>query len=157
MKALLAMILCCVAASAHAAGVALDAGVGAAIHQFIDSFDKGDVKAAEATHAADPTIVDEVPPYRWQGRGAFKTWLGDLTKHDTAAGVTDGNVKLGEAIRQEIDGDHAYVVMAAEYTFKQKGMPMKAAAQMTFALAKGKGGWRIAGWTYSAPRAAPAQ
>jgi len=34
---------------------------------------------------------------------------------------------------------------------------MKAPAQMTFTLAKVKGGWRIAGWTYSAPRAAPAQ
>jgi hypothetical protein len=36
-------------------------------------------------------------------------------------------------------------------------MPMKAPAKMTFALAKGMGGWRIAGWTYSPPRAAPAQ
>src|SRR5262249_25046394 len=35
--------------------------------------------------------------------------------------------------------DRAYVVMAAQYTFKQKGVPMEATAQMTFAPTKREG------------------
>jgi len=48
--------------------------------------------------------------------------------------------------------DRAYVVMAAQYTFKQKDVPMETTAQMTFAPTKEKDGWRISRWTYSAPQ-----
>jgi len=127
----------------------------ATVHQFIDAFNKGDIKAAEATHAADVAIVDEVAPYQWQGHGAFEAWLDALTKHDTANGVTDGNVKLGNAIREEVTGDHAYVVMASEYAFKQKGVPMKEPSQMTFALRNERDGWRIVAWTFAGPKPTP--
>jgi ketosteroid isomerase-like protein len=155
MRALLVALACTVAMSTNATAVTADVAVTAPIHQFIDNFNKGDEKAAEATHVAEPIIVDEVAPYHWQGHGSFKAWLGDLDKHDKAHGVTDGLVKLGDPIRQEIDGDHAYVVMACDYLFKQKGVSMKAPAQMTFALQKDKDGWRISGWTYAAPRGTP--
>jgi ketosteroid isomerase-like protein len=157
MKALLVAFACAVAMSAGAAGVTVDAAVVAPIHQFIDSFNKGDEKAAEAAHVAEPIIIDEVAPHHWQGHGSFKAWVNDLDKHDKAGGVTDGFVKLGDVIRQEINGDTAYVVMACDYLFKQKGVSMKAPAQMTFALQKEKDGWRISGWTYSAPQGTPAK
>jgi hypothetical protein len=48
--------------------------INAPIHQFIDSFNKGDEAAAVATHTADVVIIDEVPPFMWQGRDVFKTW-----------------------------------------------------------------------------------
>ena len=127
----------------------------AAVRQFIDSFNKGDVKAAEATHAADVTIIDEVPPYHWQGPGAFKSWLADLTKHDAANGVTNGNMKLGSPVREEVSGDRAYVVMATEYTFGQKGVTMREPSQTTFVLKKDGNGWRITGWTFAGPKPAP--
>jgi len=121
----------------------------ATVRQFIDAFNRGDIKAAEETHVAEPIIIDEFPPYQWQGRHSFKTWLGDLTKNDTAAGVTDGHMKLGDVIRQEATGDHAYVVVATDYSFKLKGTPMHEPSQMTFALKKAKAGWRIVGWTFA--------
>lgn len=155
MKALVIALACAVAMSANAAGVTLDAAVAAPITQFIDNFNKGDTKAAEAAHVAEPIIIDEVAPFHWQGHGSFKAWLDDLGKHDKAAGITDGLVKLNDPIRQEISGDNAYVVMASDYLFKQKGVAMKAAAQMTFALKKEKNAWRISGWTYSSPQGTP--
>ena len=148
------MLIAC-ALLATAALAAESAGPADVARQFIDAFDKGDLKAAEATHAADVAIIDEVSPYQWQGHGAFKAWLDDLTKHDTAAGVTDGNVKLGNAIREEVTGNHAYVVIASEYTFKEKGVAMKEPSQMTFALRKEKDGWRIVAWTFAGPKATP--
>ena len=156
MRTLLASIALVAAMGVHAAGVALDPQVAAPIHQFIDSFNKGDTKSAEAAHVKKGLfIVDEVAPHQWQGEGAFKAWMADLDKHDKAAGVTDGSVKLGDAIRQVVSGDHAYVVMAANYAFKQKGVPTNATAQMTFALRKGDGGWKISAWTYSGAEGVP--
>jgi hypothetical protein len=155
MKALLIALACTVTMGASAAGVVVDPAVAAPIRQFIDNFNKGDTKAAEAAHDAEPIIIDEVAPFHWQGHGSFKAWVDDLDKHDKAAGITDGFVKLNDPIRQEIDGDNAYVVMACDYLFKQKGVAMKAAAQMTFALKKEKNSWRISGWTYSSPQGSP--
>jgi len=127
----------------------------ATVQRFLEAFNKGDLKAAEATHATEVTIVDEVPPFHWKGREAFKAWLADLTEYDLAQEITDGHMKLGNTIREEAEHDTAYVVVATEYGFKQKGTPMRASAQMTFALKKDKGLWRIVGWTYAGPKAAP--
>jgi ketosteroid isomerase-like protein len=127
----------------------------ATVQRFLEAFNKGDLKAAEATHATEVAIVDEIPPYHWKGREAFKGWLADLTEHDMAHEVTDGSMKLGATIREETSGDAAYVVVATEYGFKEKGTSMRAPAQMTFALKKDKGLWRIVGWTYAGPKATP--
>jgi ketosteroid isomerase-like protein len=149
------LLILCVALLSTSAVAAESAEPIAVVHQFIDSLNKGDIKGAEATHAADVAIVDEFPPYHWHGRSGFKSWLADLTKYDAANAVTDGNMKLGDRIREEVSGDHAYIVMATEYTFKQKGVPMREPSQMTFVLRKARDGWRIAGWTFSGPKPTP--
>lgn len=127
-----------------------------AVHKFLDSFNSGDIDGAAATQTNDVAIVDEFAPFQWQGDGAFKRWFDRLTQHDTAGGVTDGHMAMGNTIREEVSGDRAYVVVATVYTFKQNGAAMRAPAQMTFALTKGDAGWRISAWTYSAPSATPA-
>ena len=141
------------------------AGLLKPIHQFIDDFNKGDVKGAEAAHLAAPTIIDEVPPHLWQGDGAFRAWAGDLDKAGKAAGDTDEKVVLGSVIRTQIDGDTGYAVLKATYLYKEKGKAMAEPAQMTFALKKDGGDWKIAGWTWAgtvphaatAPAAKPAE
>lgn len=125
------------------------------VQRFLEAFNKGDLKAAEATHAVEVAIVDEVPPFHWRGRGAFKAWLADLTEHDAAHEITDGQMKLGDTIREEAHDDDAYVVVATEYTFKSKGTPLREASQMTFALKKEKAGWRIVAWTFAGPKPTP--
>jgi hypothetical protein len=50
------------------------ADVMAAVHQFIDGFNKGDVKTVLAACAAQASIVDEFPPYAWQGATACSDW-----------------------------------------------------------------------------------
>lgn len=127
------------------------------IQKFIDSFNKGDTASAMATHAADAdlVIVDEVPPYLWRGARAFQAWAADLDSDAKKQGITDQMVTLGTMTRSEMSGDHAYVVVPTVYTFKQNGVAMRAAAQMTVALKKGPGGWLIHGWTWTGPKPTP--
>jgi len=138
------------------AALAADAQLMAPIHQFIDSFNKGDVKAAEAAYASSVAIIDEVAPYIWTGPGAFKAWASALMADAKTRGDTDQGVTVSDPIREEVTGDRAYVVVPAVYAFKEKGAAMKEAGQMTFALLKGAAGWKIAGWTWTGPKAAPA-
>jgi hypothetical protein len=127
----------------------------APINRFLEAFNKGDAAGAAATHAAeaDLVIIDEVTPYLWRGPQAFSTWAADLERDDKKNGVTDQKVSLGAATRVETDGVGAYVIVPSVYTFKQRGVAMREAAQMTFTLKKGPNGWLIHGWTWTGPRA----
>jgi hypothetical protein len=158
MKTTILGLACLAALSTASAAVAATAELAAPIHQFIDAFNKGDGKTAGATHlAAGVSIIDEVPPYIWQGPKAFETWAADLTKNDAAAGITEEKVTLGAVTREVVSPQTAYVIVAATYTFKQKGVAMREPAQMTFALTKIAEGWKIAGWTWTGPDPVPAK
>jgi ketosteroid isomerase-like protein len=141
-----------VAAQLVAAGPALAAPADpalATVHQFIDSINKGDAKAAGALQADDSAIIDEFPPHQWHGPGAFAAWLGDFAKDAAAKGESDQHLALGRPTRVDLDGDTAYVVAPAVYTYKQHGKPMVEPAQMTLALRKGASGWSIAAWAFA--------
>src|SRR5690242_12006881 len=98
--------------------------VTAAINAFIGAVNTGDFKAAAATHVDAPSIVDEFPPHHWQGPTAFNDWLADFGKDSAARKVTDSKLKPHNAKRLIVEGDHAYVVMPTDYTFKQNGKTM---------------------------------
>jgi ketosteroid isomerase-like protein len=151
--AIVALVLA-VAAGASAA----DAQLMAPIQKFIDSFNKGDVAGAAATHSttADLTIVDEVPPHLWNGPKAFQSWSADLDADAKKAGLTEPAVTLGAPTRVESDGEQAYVVVPAVYSFKQNGKAMSEKAQMTFVLKKGASGWLIHAWTWTGRKPSPA-
>jgi hypothetical protein len=150
-RTLVGVVVCMVVASI-AAGA--DSPAMAPIRKFVDSFNKGDSAAAAATHAAsaDLSITDEVPPYLWRGPQAFQSWSRDLAADAEKNGITDQAVTLSAPTREELHGDHAYVVVPAVYAFKQRGVAMREAAQMTFALKKGPDGWLIHGWTWTGPK-----
>jgi len=157
----LGVVVWCVMGAGIGAATA-DAQLMAPIQRFVDSFNNGDAAGAAATHAAtaDLAIIDEVPPYLWRGPQAFQTWSADLDADSKKRGITDQVVTLGAPTREETDGDRAYVVVPAVYTFKDGGVAMREASQMVFALRKGDGGWLIHGWAWTGPkprRAAPAK
>jgi ketosteroid isomerase-like protein len=154
--AVAALVWCVLGAPASAQTP--DAELMAPIQKFIDSFNKGDVAAAAATHTAtaDLVIIDEVPPYVWRGAKAFHTWSADLESDAKKNGITEPMVRISKATRIEQNGDRSYVVVPAVYTFKQRGTAMRESAQMTVLLKKGAAGWLIEGWTWTGPKPRPA-
>jgi len=124
----------------------------AQVHQFIDGFNKGDVKSALAACAEQTSIVDEFPPHEWHGAGACAKWASDYESNAKKEGISDGVVTLAKPRHVDVTGDHAYIVVPANYTFKQKGKAKKETnAMMALALQKGPAGWRIVGWSWAAP------
>ena len=133
---------------------AADPQMMAPITRFMEAFNKGDMAGAAATHTpgADLVIIDEVPPFRWQGAQAFQAWSAALDADSKKKGDTDQNVTISAPTRVESNGTDAYVVVPAVFTFKNKGIAMRENAQMTFVLKKGNSGWLIYGWTWTGPR-----
>ncbi|MGH9547139.1 MAG: hypothetical protein ACRD23_18180 [Terriglobales bacterium] len=120
------------------------------INQFVDGFNKGDTKTAVAACADETSILDEFPPHEWHGAGACAQWLSDFDADAKKNGITDGVVTLKKASHVDISSDYAYVVVPANYTFKQKGKPVSEAGSIiTLSLKKGPDGWRITGWAWA--------
>jgi ketosteroid isomerase-like protein len=129
-----------------------ESDVLAPIHQFVDGFNKGDVKSALGACAEETSIIDEFPPHEWHGAGACAKWADDYVANAKKDEIADGVVNLHHPTHVTVSGDHAYVVVPADYAWKQKGKPMKETrAAFTFALSKAGGGWKIVAWTWSAP------
>jgi hypothetical protein len=134
---------------AQASGSA-QTGVLAPINQFVDGFNKGDTKMAVAACADETSILDEFPPHEWHGAGACAKWLSDFDADAKKNGITDGVVKLGKASHVDISSDYSYVVVPANYTFKQKGKTVSEVGSIiTLSLKKSPTGWRITGWAWA--------
>jgi ketosteroid isomerase-like protein len=124
--------------------------VMAAVHRFVDSFNKGDTAAVAAVCADETSIIDEFPPYEWHGSGACLTWMKDYDTDARANGITDGIVTLGDPRHVDVTGDHAYVVVPANYAFKKDGKPVQETGSMfTLVLQKGAADWRVTGWAWA--------
>ena len=149
-KVILVLAMAALAAVPAAASIKTD--VMAPVHQFVDGFNKGDVKAAQAACTEQMSILDDIPPHEWHGEGAFTRWIGDYEVNAKKNAVSDGVVKLNAPRHVDVTGDRAYVVVPADYTFKRHGKPVKENGSIiTLSLQKLDAGWRITGWAWSKP------
>jgi hypothetical protein len=126
------------------------ASVMAPVHQFIDGFNKGDPKAAIAACTEAVSIIDDFPPHEWHGVGAMAKWMSDYEADAKKNRITDEVVTLGHPRHVDVTADRAYVVVPANYVYKQDGKTVKQLdAIMTVALEHGFKGWLITGWAWA--------
>ncbi|HKD85474.1 MAG TPA: nuclear transport factor 2 family protein [Terriglobales bacterium] len=124
--------------------------VMAKVNQFVEGFNKGDVKMAVGACADQTFIIDEFPPHQWQGMGACSAWATDYETDSKKNGVTDAVVTLGKPRHVDVTGDVAYVVVPASYAYKQHGKAMKeVGSTLTIVLKKGSAGWLITSWAWA--------
>jgi hypothetical protein len=122
----------------------------AAVHQYIDGFNKGDAKLMAATFAVPGSILDGMAPHLWQGPTATEDWYRDVLVEGEQHGASDYFVTLGEPLHNKVTGDSAYVVVPATMTFKLQGKQItQTGAVFTVALRKLAEGWRIAAWAWA--------
>ncbi len=48
------------------------------VHQFVNGFNKGDIKTALTACAEQTSIIDAFPPHEWHGAGACSNWANDF-------------------------------------------------------------------------------
>jgi ketosteroid isomerase-like protein len=126
------------------------ADVWATVKQYMDAVDKGDMKAMLDECGAQTSIIDEFPPHLWQGTTGCADWANDFVAFSKKNNMTDEAVTLGRPLHVDVNGDRAYVVAEAKYTFKQNGKrTTERGALWTVALQKIGTNWRITGWTWS--------
>lgn len=149
-RLILAFVVALAVTPASASEKSDKADVMATVNRFNDGMNTGDTKTALAACAAPSSIVDEFPPYGWQGATACADWANDFAAYNKKMGITDSLAKLGRPRHVDITGDRAYVVMPATYTFKVKGKRVtESGSFLTVALQKSGAGWVITGWAWT--------
>jgi hypothetical protein len=118
----------------------------AAVHQFIDGFNKGNVSSALAACAETTAIIDEFAPHAWTSCTA---WANAYEANAKQNGITDGYVALGKPLHDDITGNVAYTVFPATYTWKLKGKPMSENSLLTVVLKKSSSGWHAVAWSWN--------
>jgi ketosteroid isomerase-like protein len=147
-KIFISLVLTALAAGPATASEKSD--VMAVLHQFVDAFNKGDMKSVLASCADMTSIIDDLPPHEWHGAGACGKWSTDFDAFGKANEITAGVVTLGKPRHIDITADRAYVVVPTGYTFTMKGKPMKQSGSIiTVALQKSASGWRMNAWAWS--------
>jgi ketosteroid isomerase-like protein len=120
------------------------------VRQYVDYFNKGDVKSLAATCAVPASILDGLPPHVWQGPTACEDWYRDVMAAGEREGATGYIVTLGEPWRVDVTGDRAYVVVPSTMTFKVHGeQATQSGSIFTVALRKLAAGWRITAWAWA--------
>ncbi|HXQ10284.1 MAG TPA: nuclear transport factor 2 family protein [Caulobacteraceae bacterium] len=122
----------------------------AAVQKYLASFNTGDRAAAAALCAPDAIVIDDFPPYAWQGPNTCTTWWDALGGYNQAQGIgLPSDVKQsGAAWQLSVTGDRAYIVLPVTYDYAQHGKAVVEAGSIwTIALEKTASGWLIAGWS----------
>jgi ketosteroid isomerase-like protein len=121
-----------------------------AVHQCIDAFNKGDVKAMAACFAVPGSIIDGLAPHVWSGHAACENWYKDVLAAAEHEGATDRLVTMGNPFHASVTGDSAYVVVPASISFKVHGKQItQSGATFTIALRRHEDGWRISAWAWA--------
>ena len=118
------------------------------VRQVIDSFNKGELKTALESCAPQAAIIDEFPPYVWQGTTGCVDWLRDFEAYAEKNGITGAKVVLGKA-HIDVSEGRAFIVTPAHFTFRQNGKRMSEQGSIMATLQNIADGWRITGWVWA--------
>jgi hypothetical protein len=73
-----------------------EADVMAPVRQFVDGFNKSNIKMAQAACADQTFIIDDFPPHEWRGSRATSKWFHDLAALGKKYDMSDPFVTLGK-------------------------------------------------------------
>jgi len=122
----------------------------AAVRNYIDAFNKSDVKAMAEAFADDAFILDGMPPHTWQGARAGERWFSDVLIEGEHVGAKDYVVALGDPWHVTVTGDSAYVVVPTTMKFTVHGKPVTQTGSVyTVALRKVDSRWLITAWAWA--------
>ena len=94
-------------------------------------------------------IVDDLPPFHFQGPTASSDWERAFSAEAENNEVTEPALRLLDATYVNVAGNHAYAVVPAMYSFKRRGEAIQQSCIITAVLAKNDGNWRIASWVWT--------
>jgi ketosteroid isomerase-like protein len=122
----------------------------AVVRQYVNAFNKGDVKAMAVCFAKPGSILDGLAPHVWHGPTAAENWYRDAMLAGDHEGASEYSVTLGQTLHADVKSETAYVVHPATMQFKLRGKQItQSGATFTLALRKVADEWHITAWAWA--------
>jgi hypothetical protein len=146
-----AIVICAWMLFTSASAVASDRSDAlTSIEQLVAAWNKGDDQDVVDRTTKAPAIIDEFPPYHWEGPTALADWNRDYQAHaKEIGGVTESRVDLLQPAEVDVHGDTAYAVIPTTYRYISNAKRIREGGILTAALRKIGGTWRVAAFAWS--------
>lgn len=119
------------------------------VRQFVANMNAGNLETAFTACGEDMSILDNVPPFAWQGKDACQRWADALNANSATQGISDLIFELGEPAVLHADLERAYAVLPARYTFQQNGSADVGKGTLTVALRNTTSGWQMTAFSFA--------
>lgn len=126
-----------------------DAAVVSRVRKLVEAWNRNDAGALAASLSASPVIIDEYPPYHWQGPLALQDWSNDYAAMAELSGLTNPFVTLAAPSAVDVSGNSAYVVVPAVYSATHDSQIVHQKGVMTLALRRDSQDWRVTAFTWT--------
>ena len=105
---------------------------------------------ARSYFESSPTIIDNTPPYRFQGPHAVEDWI-EAYRNSRPKGSEDAKTSLHLLQPQsvEIKSTHAYIAVPADWRVEQNGQSEVSHGMITAILDEEDQHWRVAAWVWT--------
>jgi hypothetical protein len=107
-------------------------------------------KLAKSRFEPSATVIDNTPPYLFQGPRAEEDWI-EAYRAELPKGSEDAKTSLTFLQPQsvEVKGSHAYIAVPADWSVALKGQNEVSHGIVTATLNHDDGQWRIAAWVWT--------
>ena len=121
----------------------------APVRLFVDGFNRADIELAERACAGEMVVIDDIPPFEWQGPRSATRWFRDMTAFGDSFGMSEPSVELRTPRQVIVDGSRAYVVVPIHVQWLEGGRRPTREGWMTLALTQEAVDWRISALTWT--------
>jgi hypothetical protein len=119
------------------------------VKQTVADFNNGNMSALAKDLVDAPQIIDDFPPFFWNGSKAFDDWNHAFEIDAARRSIVGTSMKLLDAKHIDVLGDSAYVVVPAICYFTLRSGHSEEAGQLTLALTRSDQTWRISAFAWS--------
>ena len=113
------------------------------LQQFAQGMNSADYKLAGSGFIEDASILDDMAPFHWQGKGSTVQWLAAIESAIKAGGTQGFAMKLGKPRQVQVKGDVAYASVPTAFRYTINGQVGKGSNVTTVVLKKVGEGWKI--------------
>ena len=112
------------------------------IDAHVDAFNSQNSELFLGVFGDDAVIVDGIAPYRWVSPNAAMNWLADIDKWRKDLGVSHEHLSY-EMGFWNVEGDHAYAVIAGTLTVTIKGQSVVRTGTLAYTFSRRGETWKI--------------
>jgi hypothetical protein len=131
-------------------GPADETAIVETLNRFAEHVNRGEIPAALACFTHEPSIVEDIAPYHWQGPRAAGDWLTAMAENAQRHGMSGIHMAFGAPTMVMVEAGRGYAVLPGDLTYSfPEAADRVVRGHVTFAVEKSGEAWTIETLTWA--------